>query len=288
MNGDRDVAGWFGGVGAMLARGDGGGVLSGDAAVYDEIGAGYGATRREDPRIAARLRAALGDSSRVLNVGAGTGSYEPSDSQVVAVEPSATMIAQRRVGSAVVVQAIAERLPFSAGSFEGSLAVLTVHHWPDPFAGLAELRRVTTGPVVVLSFDHQVHARQWLVAEYLPQMAALDADLPTPQQIVGALGGGDVEVLAVPADCSDGFCHAWWCRPHAYLDPAVRAGISGIARLPRAYVAAAMDRLAADVATGRWYERHGALAALPEIDAGYRIVIAAGQPGAEDPCNIPS
>jgi SAM-dependent methyltransferase len=243
------------------------------SAAYDRIGRSYGTTRRPDPRIAARLHAALGDAALVLNVGAGTGSYEPTDRRVVVVEPSGAMIAQRPPGSA---RAVAGRLPFPGGRFDAASAILTVHHWPDRLAGLAEVRRVTTGPVVVFTFDHGAHAGQWLVSDYLPAMRAIDRDLPSPPEIAAALGGGEVEVLAVPADCADGFCHAFWCRPEAYLDPAVRAGISGIARLPEAYVAAAMERLADDLATGRWHERHGDLAGRTEIDAGYRLVVAPG------------
>ena len=242
--------------------------------VYDEIGRGYAEVRRPDPRIETRLRAALGGARRVVNVGAGAGSYEPVDREVVAVEPSAAMVAQRPAGSAPVVRAAAGALPFGDGVFDGALALLTVHHWPDPVAGLQELRRVTVGPVVVFTFDKPVHDRQWLVAEYLPAMADLDPGLPTSDRIAEALGGGRVEVLPVPADCTDGFCHAWWRRPDAYLDPAVRAGISGIARLPAAMVDEAMARLAADLAGGAWHARHADLLARDELDAGYRLVIA--------------
>jgi len=246
------------------------------SAAYDRIGLGYTATRRPDPRLAAQVWAALGDAARVLNVGAGTGSYEPPDREVVAVEPSAAMIAQRSPGSAPVVRAVAERLPFPAGSFDAASAILTVHHWPDPLAGLAEVRRVTTGPVVVFTFAYEAHAGQWLVTDYLPAMRTLDQHVPSPDEIAAALGGGHVEVLPVPADCEDGFCHAFWCRPEAYLDPAVRAGISGIARLPAAYVAEAMARLADDLATGRWQQRHGDLVGRAEADTGYRLVVAPG------------
>ena len=241
---------------------------------YDLIGMGYTTTRRPDPRIARSIDDALGASRTVVNVGAGTGSYEPVDRTVVAVEPSAAMVLQRAPGSAPVVRATAEHLPFSRGAFDGAMAVLTVHHWTDPTVGLAELRRVATGPVVVLTFDHLVHSRQWLVTEYLPEMAALDDDVPPPDEVVRALGGGSVAVVPVPADCLDGFCHSYWARPEAYLDPAVRAGISGIARLPRTTVADAMARLERDLATGRWHDRHGAALAAGVVDAGYRLVVS--------------
>jgi len=244
----------------------------GGGALYDEIGVGYGSTRRPDPRVQWRLHQHLGGASRVLNVGAGAGSYEPEDRAVVAVEPSWAMIGQRRAGSAPVVRGVAEHLPFADEAFDGSMAVLTVHHWPDPIAGLEELRRVTSGPIVVLTFDTEVHAQQWLVAEYLPSMADLDRANPSAATIADVLGGGVVEVLPVPHDCVDGFCHAWWRRPRAYLDPVVRAGISGIARLPGDDVSHAMARLAQDLASGAWHDAHAGLLDVDEIDAGYRIV----------------
>lgn len=241
---------------------------------YDVIGTGYARTRRADARIAARIQHHLGAAATVVNVGAGAGSYEPTDRPVVAVEPSGAMIRQRPATSAPVLQATGEALPFPAAAFAAGMALLTVHHWPDPLAGLAELRRVTSGPIVVFTFDHGVHATQWLVTDYLPSMIELDTTLPSPAEIAEALGGGVVEVLPVPHDCTDGFCHAWWRRPDAYLDPAVRAGISGIARLPAAVVDQAMARLADDLAGGRWHAAHADLLGLDEIDAGYRLVIA--------------
>jgi SAM-dependent methyltransferase len=122
-------------------------------ALYDQIGDGYAGLRRPDPRIAARLAAALGPAASLLNIGAGTGNYEPQDGRVVAVEPSREMIRQRPQGAAPAIQAVAAHLPFVDGAFEAALAVLTVHHWPDPVAGLRELRRVTRGRIVILTFD---------------------------------------------------------------------------------------------------------------------------------------
>ena len=200
--------------------------------LYDSIGVGYERFRRPDVRIARMLHEPLGDAAHVVNVGAGTGSYEPRDRQVVAVEPSSEMVRQRPPGSAPTVRAVASELPFPDTTFDAAMALLTVHHWADPAAGLRELRRVTRGPVVVFTFDHAVHGAQWLVAEYLPAMLDLDRDCPSPQQIAAALGGGRVDIVPIAADCVDGFCHAWWQRPHAYLDPAVRAAISGIRAPP--------------------------------------------------------
>ena len=248
---------------------------SAGASAYDVIGTGYTRVRRPDPRIGSLIHGRLGDARSVVNVGAGAGSYEPVDRLVVAVEPSAEMIRQRPAAAASAVRATAEALPFADATFEAGMALLTVHHWSDAGAGLAELRRIARGPLVVFTFDHEVHASQWLVSEYLPSMADLDTDVPSPATIADALGGGTVEVLPVPHDCADGFCHAWWRRPEAYLDPAVRAGISGIARLPTDVVEEAMARLADDIATGRWHHAHRDLLDIEEIDAGYRLVVSA-------------
>jgi SAM-dependent methyltransferase len=245
-----------------------------DSALYDAIGVGYRRFRQSDARIERMLHEPLGDATRVVNVGAGAGSYEPRDREVVAVEPSLEMVRQRVPGSAPAIRAVASELPFADAVFDAGMALLTVHHWPDPLAGLRELRRVVRGPVVVLTFDHETHGSQWLVVEYLPSMLDLDRDVPSPRQIAEALGGGRVDVVPVAADCLDGFCHAWWQRPHAYLDPAVRAAISGIARLPQVVVDDGMARLRADLASGAWDRRHRELLAETEIDAGYRLVVS--------------
>ena len=219
----------------------------------------------------------LGNAARVVNVGAGAGSYEPGDRQVVAVEPSLEMIGQRSAGRPPAIRAVASHLPFEDGTFGAAMALLTVHHWPDPQAGLRELRRVTDGPIIVFTFDVEVHGAQWVVTDYLPAMLDLDRDLPSPHSIAEMLGGGSVDVVPIPADCTDGFCHAWWQRPDAYLDPGVRASISGIARLPRVLVDEAMGRLRVDLSSGAWYRRHHDLLTRTEIDAGYRLVVAPGE-----------
>ena len=251
-----------------------------EAALYDAIGVGYARRRQPDPRIAAQIHGHLGparDRPSVLNVGAGAGSYEPTDRRVTAVEPSPRMIAQRPgTVTREVVRAVAGALPFPDGTFDAATALLTVHHWPDIAAGLAEVRRVTTGPVVVFTFDFEVHGRQWLVTEYFPEMLQFDVDLPAPAALADALGGGTVEVVPVPRDCTDGFMHAWWCRPEAYLDPGVRAAISGLARLPDDVIAAGVERLRADLASGAFGERHADLLTQREIDGGYRLVVSPG------------
>jgi SAM-dependent methyltransferase len=243
------------------------------APVYDQLGRGYAERRRPDPRIATRIDRALGDARTVVNVGAGAGSYEPANRTVVAVEPSPVMIAQRPAEAAPVVQAVAEALPFPDASFDVALAVLSVHHWSDPAAGLLELRRVARRQVV-LTWDPVVQARFWFVRDYLPEWTAYEASKPTLGRIVDALPGARVEPVLVPSDCSDGFGCAFWRRPDAYLDPDVRASISVLSLLDPALIRRATVQLEADLRTGTWHERNRDLVDLDEYDGGYRLVIA--------------
>jgi SAM-dependent methyltransferase len=243
------------------------------SARYDAIGATYARTRRPDPRIAARIDAALGDAVTVVNVGAGTGSYEPRDRRVVAVEPSLTMIRQRPRDAAPAVVGRAEELPLADGSVDAALAILTVHHWGDARRGLAELRRVARDRVVVLTWDVTFTGRFWLF-EYFPGIAAFDLPRFPPLELYEQeLGPLEVAPVPVPHDCTDGFLAAFWRRPEGYLDPAVQANMSGFAVLPRAEVEAGSAALAADLASGAWAERHGDLLALDELDAGYRLLV---------------
>lgn len=241
-------------------------------ALYDEIGARYRRTRRPDPGIQRAIDAALGDAARVVNVGAGTGSYEPRDRDVVAVEPSALMIAQRDPDAAPVVQAAAEALPFEDGAFDAALAVLSDHHWSDRAAGLRELRRVARRRAVLFTWDERFAMAFWLVRDYLPEFTGLPG-MPIAA-IAEHLGAQQVVPVPIPADCQDGFFHAYWARPEAYLDPDVRAGISVFARLDRAVVERAVARLERDLSTGAWHERNASIAARAELDLGYRLVIA--------------
>lgn len=244
-------------------------------ALYDRIGLTYAARRRPDPRIAAAVAEALGAARRVVNVGAGTGNYEPVDRFVVAVEPSAVMIAQRGRSAIPVVRAVAEALPFAAGAFDAAQALLTVHHWTDLDGGLSELRRVARR-VVVFTHDASALGDFWLIRDYLPEvMPDVARSMPPVSVIARALGTADVRAVPVPADCQDGFMCAYWRRPEAYLDPVVRAGISCLAQLPPPLVDAAMRRLAGDLATGAWQARNGGLSAKSAMDFGYRLVVAA-------------
>jgi ubiquinone/menaquinone biosynthesis C-methylase UbiE len=156
-------------------------------ATYDTIGRNYARHRQPDPRIASQIDAALGDARLVLNVGAGTGSYEAGDRRVVAVEPSTIMLAQRLSSAAPAVRAVAGELPFSDASFDAAMAIFTVHHWPHPVAGLAELCRVADG-IVILTFDPAIHAGHWLYEDYLPEAVALDSWRTPPVEVVAEAG----------------------------------------------------------------------------------------------------
>lgn len=248
--------------------------------LYDTIGRDYAEIRRPDPRIAALIDAALGTAHTVVNVGAGTGNYEPAGRAVVAVEPSAAMIARRRPQAAPAVRASAAALPFADGSVDAAMAVLTVHHWPDKAAGLAEMRRVARGPVVVVTYDPA--ARPWLT-DYLPELVALDeAQMPALADFERWLGPVTITPVPVPHDCVDGFLHAWWRRPDAYLDARLRSGSSAFWALGAA-AAPGLARLAADLASGAWARRHGALLDSDSYDAGYRLVVAGRTPARQAP-----
>lgn len=238
--------------------------------LYDEIGIGYGSYRLPDPRISASILKALGDADSVVNVGAGTGSYEPSDRFVVAVEPSLAMIRQRRAGSAPVVQASATHLPFRDHAFAAALAVLTVHHWPDRARCFRELLRVATQRLVIVSFDSE--SRFWLTEDYFPEIRELDRrSLPPIEELAGLSRSSDVLSMLVPHDCVDGFLGAYWRRPSAYLDAGVRSAISVFSMIGD--VEPGLERLRRDLDDGSWERRHGHLLDQREIDLGYRLVI---------------
>lgn len=243
---------------------------------YGRLGRGYAAVRRPDPRIAGQIRSALGDARSVVNVGAGTGAYEPPDLDVLAVEPSATMRAQRPASAAPCIAASADALPLEDGARDAALAVLSMHHWPSPFAGLAEMSRVARLRVVLCTFDPELAGTHWLVSDYLPEIADLDRERFPPLEDVAAALGGTVrtEPVPIPHDCTDGFQGAYWRRPSAYLDPAVRAGISTLQLLPPAIVERGLRELAADLDSGDWKRRHGPLLSRDAVDIGYRLVIA--------------
>ncbi len=240
---------------------------------YDRIGHTYAARRRADPRWHAAIADAIGAASSVLNVGAGTGNYEPADRRVVAVEPSAGMLAQRPGGAAPAIQGVAEALPFGDDAFDVAVAILTVHHWTDPDRGLDELVRVARRQVVV-SWDPGVARGFWLYRDYLPELVEFERHLPSVAHAVERLGAAEVRVLPVPRDCTDGFLGAQWARPATLLDADAIASISGLALLDRAVVDRALAALRRDLADGTWAARNAELAGIHAFDAGYRLVVA--------------
>jgi SAM-dependent methyltransferase len=251
------------------------GTVMSSAQLYDTIGATYTVTRRTEPRIAAQIWAALGDARTVLNVGAGTGSYEPPDRDVTAVEPSALMRAQRHAGAAPCVAAAAESLPFEDQSFDAALAIATVHHWQDPIAGLREMRRVARRVVV---FTHDTsdtgwRRRFWLTRDYLPEVADLLVGRPLLAEQARVIGAR-MEPVLIPWDCADGFFEAYWRRPEAYLDEHVRRGISVWARVGLDAEQRAVRSLRNDLASGRWAERNRDLVDLEAAELGLRLLIA--------------
>ncbi|MFZ1153623.1 MAG: class I SAM-dependent methyltransferase, partial [Solirubrobacteraceae bacterium] len=202
---------------------------------YDRIGLGYTATRRPDPRIATQIREALGDARSIANVGAGAGAYEPCDREVLPIEPSERMIAQRAPELAPAIRGRAESLPLAADSVDAAMACMTLHHWADWRVGVQELRRVARKRVVIFTYDHSYAARFWLLRDYLPKLGRLDcARFPTINEQRVAIGDEvKVEPVPIPYDCEDGFLAAYWRRPTAYLDEQIRSGMS-IFRLPGA------------------------------------------------------
>jgi SAM-dependent methyltransferase len=239
--------------------------------LYDSIGTTYASTRRTEPRIAEQIWAALGDARTVLNVGAGSGSYEPTDRDVTAVEPSAVMRAQRPAGAAPCVAATAERLPFADQSFDAAMALATVDHWPDPIAGLREMRRVARR-VVVFTHDAGDPDRFWLTRDYLPEHTGLWAGRPRLAELADAIAAR-IEPVAIPWDCVDGFYEAYWRRPEAYLDENVRRGMSIWARVGPDAEQRAISSLRADLASGRWQARNHDLLHLDAATLDSRLLI---------------
>ena len=243
------------------------------AQLYDTIGATYAVTRSTEPRIAARIWTALGDARTVLNVGAGTGSYEPTDCDVTAVEPSALMRAQRPAGAAPCVAGSAEKLPFDDQSFDAAMAVSTIHHWQDPIAGLREMRRVARR-VVVFTCDTSDLSLFWLTRDYLPEVASLRACrvLASLTEMAGIIGAR-MEPVPIPWDCADGFFEAYWRRPEAYLNENVRRGISVWAAVGSEAEERAVHNLSNDLASGRWAECNSDLVDLDAAELGLRLLV---------------
>jgi SAM-dependent methyltransferase len=238
---------------------------------YDRIGVTYAELRKPDPRIGAYIHAALGDAQSVLNLGAGSGSYEPADRDVTALEPSAEMIGQRPASAPRAVQGCAENLPFPDKSFDASMAVLTVHHWTDQERGMAEMRRVTRGSIVILTYDPMF--RDFWLLDYFPELASLDDEqMPRMEAYAKWLGAARISTVPIPHDCIDGFLAAYWRRPDSYLDPHIRSGMSSFWKIGD--VSAGLDQLAKDLRSGAWAKKYGGLLEQETRDCGYRLVIS--------------
>jgi SAM-dependent methyltransferase len=240
--------------------------------LYDRIGATYSGYRRPDRRIAEAILESLGRSDSVVNVGAGSGSYEPVDRKVVAVEPSRTMIRQRSPASAPAVQAVASALPFRDGAFSAGLALLTIQHWRERSRGLDELARSARDRIVVLTWDPAADGF-WLTNEYFPELLELDREIfPSLSELSRCFGRIEVRPVPIPQDCRDGFLGAYWRRPAAYLDAGIRSAISSFSRIPS--LEDGLRLLANDLQSGEWQRRHGVILSLQELDLGYRLVTA--------------
>lgn len=241
---------------------------------YGAIGRGYSRFRQPDPWIAARILDALGEARTVLNIGAGAGSYEPTDREVTAVEPSATMRAQRPPRLPAAIDATADRLPFPDQAFDASMATFTVHQWPDLGAGLNEVRRVTRGPIVILTCDPEALDGYWL-HDYAPEVTAVETSrYPRIADICAILGGrADVRRIAIPLDCRDGFNEAYYGRPERLLDPAARQACSGWSFVDPAAVRRFVDTLRRDLSDGTWERRYGRLRNQPYFDGPLRLVV---------------
>ena len=242
---------------------------------YDQIGVGYACTRREDPDLRARVHAALGAAQSVLNVGAGSGSYEPTDRRVVAVEPSAVMVAQRGPDRAPAVRARAEQLPFADDSVDAGLAVLTLHHWDrGRREGVQELRRVVRGSVVIVTYDPEVSGAMWLMRDYLHEVAAMDrAIFPAPEEVAWWLGGGRIETVRIGRDTPDWSLGSFWAHPERVLDPQARRATSGFARQPAEVVERVVAAVRRDLQDGTWERRNPGLRGQREFDAGLRLIV---------------
>ena len=240
------------------------------AELYERLGATYRQARRADPRIAVLVDAAIGEARSIVNVGAGTGSYEPADRHVVAVEPAGAMRARRSEAAAPCVVASAEALPFDDASIDVAMGVYTDFHWSDRPRGIAEMKRVARHRVVLLTVDSAAAANYWLIRDYFPEGRELFAPLAG---LLLMLPGAEVRPVPIPQDCEDGFVQAFWKRPHSLLHPAVRSSMALFDRMPTDEVNSRIRRLRADLEDGTWKQRNNGLLDETTADLGHRIVV---------------
>lgn len=238
---------------------------------YDRLGKGYAAKRVSDPSIEKAIQEALGGAQTILNIGAGTGSYEPASRNVVAIEPSETMIGQRPPRAAPAIIGQAESLPFADKQFDAAMAILTIHHWDSPLDGLTEMQRVTRDRIVIMTFDPEF--RGFWLEKYLPELQSLGRKgFPRMDEFKKILGKVEVRPLAIPAQCTDGFMCAYWRRPEAYLDTSVRNSISAFSGLSG--VEKGLKALESDIADGTWEKENSAILAKASLDLGYRLLVS--------------
>jgi SAM-dependent methyltransferase len=238
--------------------------------LYDIIGIGYRRQRIPDARIHRAIDDVLGVDGSVVNVGAGPGSYEPSGRCIAAIEPSMTMIRQRPAAAAPAVQARAARLPLRDGCTDIVMAILTVHHWEERARSFAELGRIARRRIVFLTWDPDAPGF-WLTEDYLPALRKQDRmDFPPLSEFRRAYGRITVTPICIPHDCTDGFAAAYWRRPHALLNPAVRAATSTFSKVGK--IESGLARLKSDLESGAWSRRYGHLLVREALDVGYRLV----------------
>ena len=248
-----------------------------NGSLYNVIGSGYAQTRREDPDLYNRILASLSNSQTVVNIGAGAGSYEPRDRNVIAVEPSEIMAKQRSLGAPPVVKATADSLPLHDKSFDAAMTIISIHHWhPDQRNGIKEMCRVSRKRVVVVTIDPRVCGSMWLLSDYMPEVAELDHRIfPLPETICDWLNSEtQIETVPISRDTPDWTLMSFWAHPERVLDPAARASTSGFARQPEAVIKRVVSEVSRDLKNGRWDEKYGQLRSLSEFDAGLRIITA--------------
>lgn len=249
----------------------------GNEPLYNQIGSGYALTRREDPSLYGNILNSLGTCDTIVNIGAGTGSYEPRDRHVIAIEPSDVMIRQRPPGSAIAIKATADLLPFPDKSFDAAMTVISIHHWhPDQQKGIEEMRRVARQKLVIVTIDPSVCGRMWLLADYLPEVAEMDRQiLPLPEIICDWIGAtAKIETCPVKKDTPDWTLMSFWAHPERVLDPCARAATSGFSRQPKDVVTRVVADVERDLNNGDWDRKYGHLRDLPEFDAGLRVITA--------------
>ncbi|MEM7533163.1 MAG: class I SAM-dependent methyltransferase [Chloroflexota bacterium] len=240
--------------------------------IYDRIGINYAVTRCTDPKVAEQLYAELQGAARIVNIGAGTGSYEPESVDLVAVEPSSEMIAQRKVGMHPVEQASAEKLPFDDNSFSHAMTVLSMHHWTDRVRAFSEINRVATEKFVAITWDPEADPF-WLTRDYFPEIHEMDrAIFPDLAELTEHFDDVKMMPLLIPSDCEDGFFAAFWKRPEAYLLPNVRQAMSPFSKVND--LSTGLQKLEDDLASGAWSKKNESILNASSLDVGYRLITA--------------